>query len=117
MATEDLDEAGNLLIRHELVLQKCRRCGAYQFYARLFCLSCQAGELEWVRAAGTGTIHTMTTVRRQVLPDFPVPFVNAIVELDEGPGLLTTIIGGGCAIGDRVRFCLEGSAHIDRVIE
>ena len=89
--------------RHELVLQRCRRCGAYQFYARPFCLACQADELEWVRAAGTGTIYTMTTVRRQVLPDFPVPYLIAIIELDEGPRLLTTIVGDRCAIGDRVR--------------
>lgn len=89
--------------RHELVIQKCRHCNTYQFYPRPFCLACLASELEWVRAAGTGTIYSMTTVWRQALPDFPVPYVNAIVELDEGPRLLTNIVGERCAIGDRVR--------------
>ena len=56
-----------------------------------------------MRASGLGTIYSMTTVRRQASPDFPAPYVNALVELDEGPRLLTTIVGGPCAIGDRVR--------------
>ena len=45
----------------------------------------------------------MTTVHRQVSPDLPAPYVNALVQLDEGPRLLTTLVGGPCAIGDRVR--------------
>lgn len=38
-----------------------------------------------------------------MLPDFPVLYVNAVVELDGGPRLLTTMVGDGGAIGDRVR--------------
>ncbi len=45
----------------------------------------------------------MTTVRRQAPLDFPVPYVNGIVELDEAPRLLTTISGMKCAIGDWIR--------------
>jgi uncharacterized protein len=90
--------------RHQLLIQKCRRCGAYQFYPRPICVACLSEGIEWVTAVGTGRIYSMTTVRRQTLPDFPVPYVNAIVELDEGPRLLTTIVGDGCAIGDRVRL-------------
>ena len=89
--------------QHQLLIQKCRQCGAHQFYPRPFCLKCQGDDVEWVRAAGTGTIYAMTTVRRQVLADFPVPYVNGIVELDEGPRLLTTIVGRQGRIGDKVR--------------
>jgi len=89
--------------RHELVVQRCRRCGTHQFFARTFCLACRGEELEWVRASGFGEVYSMTTVHRQVSPDFPVPYVNALVTLDEGPRLLTTLIHGPCAIGARVR--------------
>ncbi len=89
--------------RHELVVQRCRSCGAHQFFARLFCLACRGEELEWVRASGLGTVYSMTTVHRQVSPDFAVPYVNALVTLDEGPRLLTTLVGPPCAIGARVR--------------
>ena len=56
-----------------------------------------------MRASGFGTVYSMTTVHRQVSPDFPAPYVNALVTLDEGPRFLTTLVGGPCAIGDRVR--------------
>ena len=84
-------------------MQRCRGCGAHQFFARSFCLSCRGDDLEWVRASGYGTVYSMTTVHRQVSPDFPVSYVNALVTLDEGPRLLTTLVGAPCAIGARVR--------------
>jgi uncharacterized OB-fold protein len=90
--------------RRELVVQRCRRCASHQFYARPFCLACDGDDLQWVGASGLGTVYSMTTVHRQVSPELPVPYVNALVELDEGPRLLTTIVGGSCAIGDRVRI-------------
>jgi len=96
--------------RRELMVQRCRSCGAHQLFARPFCLACDAAELEWVRSSGFGTVYSMTTVHRQASPDFPVPYVNALVELDEGPRLLTTIVGGPCAIGDRVQVTWKDRA-------
>lgn len=89
--------------RHELWIQRCGRCGTHQFFARPFCLACEAEDVAWVAASGFGTIYSMTTVHRQVSPDLPAPYVNALVQLDEGPRFLTRIVGGPCAIGDRVR--------------
>ena len=45
----------------------------------------------------------MTTVRRQLLPSPPVPYIVAVVELDEGPRMLTNIESEGVRIGDRVQ--------------
>lgn len=89
--------------RRELVVQRCRGCGTHQFFARPFCLQCDGVDLTWVKASGLGTIYSMTTVRRTVSAEFPAPYVNALVDLDEGPRLLTNIVGGPSAIGDRVR--------------
>lgn len=89
--------------RGELTIQRCRACGAHQFYPRPFCLACDSTELVWVTAAGTGTVYSMTTVRIQVSPEFEPPYVVAIVQLDEGPRVMTNIVGGTCRIGDRVR--------------
>jgi uncharacterized OB-fold protein len=96
--------------RRELALQRCRACGAWQFFARPFCLACDGTDLGWSPASGRGTVYSMTTVHRQASPDFPAPYVNAIVELDEGPRLLTTIVGGPCRIGDRVRVAWKERA-------
>lgn len=86
-----------------LIIQRCRTCGAHQFYPRPMCLACGGDGVDWVNARGTGTIHSMTTMRVQVTPELEPPYVVALVELDEGPRLLTNIVGGNCAIGNAVR--------------
>ena len=91
-------------VRHDLIVQRCRACGHHQFYPRPFCLACESTDVPWVRAAGTGTIYSMTTVHMQIAPEFEPPYVVAIVQLDEGPRLLTNVVGGRSRIGDRVRI-------------
>ncbi len=98
--------------RRELVVQRCGSCGHHQFYPRPFCLACESPDVGWVRAAGTGTIYSMTTVHMQVAPEFEPPYVVAIVELDEGPRLMTNIIGGPARIGDRVRVAWRERAGL-----
>ena len=93
--------------RRQLALQHCRECDHYQFYGRPFCLRCES-DVEWVPVSGTGTIYSMTTVRRQLLPEPPVPYIVAVVELDEGPRMVTNIEGEGVQIGDRVQLTLKG---------
>ena len=91
--------------RHELVLQKCSNCGIARVIPRPFCVSCNADAVGWVRASGLATIYSMTTVHRSMSPSFAAPYINAIVDLDEGARLLTNIVdGAGCRIGDRVRL-------------
>lgn len=87
---------------HRLIVQRCRDCGRHQFYPRPFCLDCQSDDVSWVPVEGTGTVHSQTTTCIQVLPDMTPPYVVALVELDEGPRLLTNIVDGETAIGDRV---------------
>lgn len=83
--------------RHELTIQQCTACGHHQFYPRPFCLQC-SGEVEWVTAAGTGTVYSSTTVCLSE-PHYTV----ALVDLDEGPRLLTALEGEPLPqIGDRV---------------
>ncbi len=89
--------------RHELVIQRCRACHQHQFYPRRFCLACDSDDIEWTKSAGTGTVYSATTVRMKVAPDLVPPYVVAIVELDEGPRMLTNVVGGDCPIGQRVR--------------
>jgi uncharacterized OB-fold protein len=91
-------------LEHRLVVQKCSACGHHQFYPRPFCLACEATSLGWAEVTGTGTIYTLTTVRLPVTDELPPPYLLAIVQLDEGPRLLTNIEGESAAIGERVRI-------------
>ncbi|WP_033291739.1 Zn-ribbon domain-containing OB-fold protein [Amycolatopsis jejuensis] len=87
-----------------LLLQQCLRCGNFQLYPRPFCLQCGAGDLEWVEAAGSGRVYSKTTVHLRTVEHLDPPYVVALVELTEGPRILTNIAGSvPVSIGDRVR--------------
>ena len=83
------------LARHELYLQRCRDCGTLRFYPRALCPSCLSSAVEWVRASGRGTVYTFTVTHQNQAPGFreELPYVLAIVELEEGPRLMTNVIG------------------------
>ena len=80
--------------RHELMLPLCRACGKYHYYPRATCPHCLSGDLEWRRVSGRGCVHTFTVVHRgpKGFP-LPTPFVMAVVELEEGPRMMTNVVG------------------------
>ena len=90
--------------QRQLVVQQCPSCGQHQFYPRPFCLACGARAMRWTPAKGTGTVYSITTVHISVLPELIPPYPVAIVQLDEGPRLTTTVVSPGARIGDRVRL-------------
>lgn len=79
--------------RHELVLPRCRQCKTMHFYPRGICPDCMSSDIAWEQVSGKGTVHTFTVVHRG-LKDFPLgsPYVIAMVELDEGPRLMTNLV-------------------------
>ena len=94
--------------RHELVLQRCRRCGTVQHRPRALCVTCLGGEIEHFEASGRGTVWTFTVTEQNQVPPFrdATPYVLAYVELEEGPRLLTNVVGcppGEVRIGMPVR--------------
>jgi uncharacterized OB-fold protein len=79
--------------RGELVLQRCTACDDVYFPPRPFCPQCASHEVRTVTASGRATLHTFTIVYRP-RADWPAqPYILAIVDLEEGPRLLTNIVG------------------------
>ena len=78
----------------KLLLQHCSACGAYQYYARPLCAKCHTAEPEWREASGHGELYSYSVAYRGPSPAFQaiVPYVTAIVELDEGPRMFTNIV-------------------------
>jgi uncharacterized protein len=76
-----------------LVVKRCTACGHHQHYPRPLCLSCSSTDLGFEQAAGTGRIHSFTVVHRAPTPELDPPYVVALVRLDEGPTLMTNIVG------------------------
>jgi uncharacterized OB-fold protein len=81
------------LARGELRIQRCDACSRYVFYPRAICPYCSSGQLSWVTSTGKGTIYSYT-VAHQAFGPFAdeVPFVVAIVELEEGVRMMTRIV-------------------------
>jgi len=98
----------NALNEGRLLLKSCRACGKPHFYPREICPHCRSADLEWVAARGTGEIYSFTVAHRPAGPAFAqdAPYVIAIVELSEGPRMMTWILNApeAVAIGSKVRL-------------
>jgi len=83
------------LARHELYFQRCRDCGTKRFYPRALCPVCLSSATEWVRASGRGVVYSFTVTYQNQAPGFreELPYVLAIVELDEGVRMMTNVVG------------------------
>lgn len=76
----------------ELKLQRCTACGKHQFYPRTLCSHCSAATLEWIGACGAGTVASFTVVRRGISDAYPAPYIVALVDLAEGPRMMSNIV-------------------------
>jgi hypothetical protein len=76
-----------------LLLPRCRACARHFFRPEVACTYCFATDWQWVQASGRGTLYSFTVVHRAPAPGFELPFVLAIVELDEGPAVLSNVVG------------------------
>jgi uncharacterized OB-fold protein len=90
-----------------LMIGRCRHCGAAYFYPRALCPFCFSADTGLEPAAGAGTIYACSVQRR-----VEAPYCVAYVTLDEGPTLLTNIVGADLAairVGQRVRLVFEAA--------
>ena len=78
-----------------LLIAECEACGRVHHYPRPFCPHCWSDAVRPVQASGAGTLYTYSTVYANDLAPFRdrLPYVAAIVELAEGPRVMTTIEG------------------------
>jgi uncharacterized OB-fold protein len=79
--------------REVLLVQACEECGHRQHYPRALCLACGSDHLTWIEASGEATIHSFTISHRSPDPErFTPPYVVALIDLAEGPRLLSRVI-------------------------
>lgn len=102
--------------RHQLLLQRCLRCGAYRFTPQVLCRECHGEDYEWAATSGRGTLYSFTTIWQPQTPAFQedVPYVLAIVQLQEGPLMLTNLVG--CA-GEALRIDLPVVVQFEDVTD
>ena len=105
------DAQGGVQARHQAALddgrfliQRCGTCGKAVYFPRELCPHCGGAGLAWETPAGTGTVYSVTTVRRK--PDAGGDLNVSLIELDEGVRLMSRVEGLAPAevrIGQRVR--------------
>ncbi|MEM1155629.1 MAG: Zn-ribbon domain-containing OB-fold protein [Pseudomonadota bacterium] len=101
----------------KLMLQYCEDCGEYQFYPRIICSNCGGDNPQWREASGRGRVASYTVVRHPISAAYEAPYVVALIDLEEGPRMMSSLIEVGAdavAIGDQVVVAFKAwSEEID----
>ena len=104
--------------RGELWIQRCVTTGRLFAYPRRLSPYVVGGEVEWVRASGRGTVYSYV-INHLAGPGYAdeVPYVIAIIELDEGPRVLANLLGVDpdperVSIGMRVHALFEARGDL-----
>lgn len=93
--------------QRRLVARRCERTGRVYHYPRERVPGTLSDDTAWVELSGRGTIYSYTVVRQAAARAFRdrVPYVLALIDLDEGPRMMATVDADPDAvrIGQRVR--------------
>ena len=102
----------------QLVIQHCNSCGHFQHAPEPVCSACLSFDLGSAAVSGKGTVYTFCIPTQAFHPWFEdrLPFVLAVVELDDQPGLkmITNVVGVNphdVTVGDRVEVTLQPLAE------
>ena len=82
-------------------IPRCQECARYHFFPRVVCPFCGSQALQWATPSGFGHIYSTTVVRGK-----EVSHNVCLVDLDEGPRLMSRVVGidpGDVRIGARVK--------------
>jgi uncharacterized OB-fold protein len=101
--------------RREFLVHRCDRCGR-AYWPASCCIDHGAEAMRWVPASGTGSVYTYTVAYHAYEPAMAdrIPYVLAVVALDEGPFFHTDLVD--CP-PDAVRVGLPVEVVFDAVDE
>ncbi|MEY4238990.1 MAG: hypothetical protein RL339_1591 [Pseudomonadota bacterium] len=68
-----------------LVIYRCPSCATYVHPPVPFCPTCEQTDVTAERVSGQGHVETFTVNHKQWVPGLPVPYVLALIALDEAP--------------------------------
>jgi uncharacterized OB-fold protein len=73
--------------QRRLAIQQCGACGTFMHYPSALCINCQSEDLGFTEVSGRGTVYSFAIVRHNFHPAFPPPYVIALIDLDDAPGV------------------------------
>jgi uncharacterized OB-fold protein len=106
--------------QQKLMIQRCQDCNAWVWTPRPSCHECGSEKLTWTQMSGKGEVYSFTVIRQVVgraasqafEPD--IPYVIAWVDLDEGPRMITNVIG--CPVED-VKLGMKVTVQFEKASE
>jgi uncharacterized OB-fold protein len=103
----------------QLLLPRCDHCGTFHTYFEPWCSHCGGEGVHWEALKGHGKIWANCRFNRVYFPGFEaeLPYNVAIVELDEGPRLVTNIIGLATGALSEFPIGMEVDAVFDAVTD
>jgi uncharacterized OB-fold protein len=72
---------------HRLVVQRCTRCGRTRLPPAPLCPECRSEDSDWKEISGRGEVYTYTVVHRPIAAGQQLPFVIAVVALEDAGGV------------------------------
>ena len=103
---------------HKLMLPYCAACDMFFFYPRPFCPgpACFSWDVEFKEASGRGSVYTYVISSLPIPPmEERAPYIIAVVELEEGPRMMTNLIVDGPYAGEDLRG--HGSHWVGKPVE
>lgn len=89
----------------QFLLPWCLACGKAHFYPRAICPHCHATALEWRPASGRGTIYSYVINHKPARGfESRVPYVIAVIDLAEGPRMMSNVMLDTTPTADNVRI-------------
>jgi uncharacterized OB-fold protein len=75
-------------------VQRCTHCDRLRYPAGMVCPECLSGEAEWQSLSGRGKVFSFVVFHRAYHPAWEgkVPYNVALIELDEGPIMLSNVV-------------------------
>jgi uncharacterized OB-fold protein len=92
-----------------LAVQACTHCGDVHFPASPVCPKCLSEAQEWRPVCGRGRLESWVEYHRAYWPGFAgeLPYRVCLVRLEEGPLMVSNLVGEAAEIGDEVRVVFE----------
>ena len=78
---------------HKLLLPRCDNCKTVHTYFEPWCSQCGHEGVHWALLSGRGRIWSNCRFHKHYFPGFDGPYNVAMVELEEGPRIMTNIVG------------------------